>query len=107
MRAQTLRAGSTGPNGRKAFEDALNYRKAGPFFRWHLLTKFQVMESLFQKYIGDDSKFLDMACGTGDGLFLASLCGQNASCGGWISTPQICKSLNLESPALRSCRAIC
>jgi trans-aconitate methyltransferase len=53
------------------------------------------MESLFQKYIGDDSKFLDMACGTGDGLFLASLC--RPECELWgldIYTPdlQIAKS---------------
>lgn len=45
-----------------------------PFVRWHLRGKFNVMERLFRKYLTPNSRFLDMACGTGDGLLLASLC---------------------------------
>jgi ubiquinone/menaquinone biosynthesis C-methylase UbiE len=45
-----------------------------PFVRWHLSRKFLVMESLFRRYLFPGAKFVDMACGTGDGLVLASMC---------------------------------
>ncbi len=45
-----------------------------PFVRWHLRGKFRVMEGLFRKYLAPNTGFLDMACGSGDGLVLASLC---------------------------------
>src|SRR5882762_1668039 len=45
-----------------------------PFALWHLRRKFQVMGSLFRKYLTPDTKFADVACGTCDGLVLASLC---------------------------------
>jgi trans-aconitate methyltransferase len=45
-----------------------------PFIRWHLRGKFEVMEKLFRKYLTADTRFIDMGCGTGDGLVLAGLC---------------------------------
>jgi trans-aconitate methyltransferase len=45
-----------------------------PFIRWHLQEKFEVMEKLFRKYLTADTRFIDMGCGTGDGLVLAGLC---------------------------------
>jgi len=54
---------------------------AGPFVRWHLRRKFQVMEALFRKYLVPGAKLADIACGTGDALVLASLC--MPGCDGW------------------------
>lgn len=48
-----------------------------PFIRWHLQEKFGVMENLFRKYLTADIRFIDMGCGTGDGLVLAGLCQPN------------------------------
>jgi SAM-dependent methyltransferase len=48
---------------------------AGPFVRWHLRKKFTVMAELFQKYLGQDSRFADVGCGSGDALVLASRIG--------------------------------
>ncbi len=45
-----------------------------PFIRWHLQEKFEVMEKLFRKYLSPGTRFIDMACGTGDALALAALC---------------------------------
>src|SRR5688572_25455572 len=45
-----------------------------PFVRWHLEQKFRVMEALLEKYLQPSGRFLDMACGHGDGLLLASRC---------------------------------
>jgi trans-aconitate methyltransferase len=47
---------------------------AGPFVRWHLRRKFCSMEVLFRKYLTPGAKFVDMGCGKGDALLLASLC---------------------------------
>jgi len=44
-----------------------------PFLEWHLARKFTVMSQLFEQYVAPESRFLDMACGSGDGLLLASL----------------------------------
>lgn len=45
----------------------------GPFVRWHLRRKFRVMAAIFRTYMAPNTRFLDMACGTGDGLVLASV----------------------------------
>ena len=60
---------------KRVFEEALGYRRrTGPFIKWHLKTKFQVTEQLFNRHLKADCRFVDMGCGTGDALLLASLC---------------------------------
>ena len=64
-----------GPAGAKVLEDALAHEPdICPFVRWHLQRKFLVMEGLFRRYLAPHAKFVDIACGSGDGLLLASLC---------------------------------
>lgn len=61
--------------GAKVLEDALAHQPdICPFVRWHLQRKFLVMEWLFRKYLPPQAKFVDIACGSGEGLLLASLC---------------------------------
>jgi ubiquinone/menaquinone biosynthesis C-methylase UbiE len=75
---ETVISSASLPEGlaaKKTFENALlGDRNICPFVRWHMRTKFQVMEKLFAHYLPANSRFLDMACGRGDGLLLASLC---------------------------------
>jgi trans-aconitate methyltransferase len=53
----------------------------GPFTRWHLRRKFEVMEELFRRYLRPGSRLADIACGTGDALVLAAACVPD--CEGW------------------------
>lgn len=41
------------------------------FVRWHLRTKFAVIEEIFSKYLPPGARFIDIACGDGDVLELA------------------------------------
>jgi trans-aconitate methyltransferase len=60
---------------KRVAEEAISYRlRTGPFIRWHLKTKFQAMEKLFRKHLTPNVRFVDMGCGNGDTLVLASLC---------------------------------
>lgn len=50
-----------------------DFRK-GPshsFDEWHQRTKLTVMRRLFESYLGPGCRFMDVACGDGDGLVLA------------------------------------
>lgn len=69
-----LPAPTGGPAGQKVFEDAVAYRRTCPFLLWHLRTKYRAMEKLFRKYLAPGTRLVDMACGNGDALLLASLC---------------------------------
>jgi trans-aconitate methyltransferase len=55
-----------------ATSGAVETREISPFLRWHLRKKFEVMDDLFQRYLLPGSRFIDMGCGTGDALVLAS-----------------------------------
>lgn len=48
--------------------------RQGAFSRWYLERKFGTMERVFQSWLLPGSKFVDMCCGTGDGLVLAKIC---------------------------------
>lgn len=77
--------------GEKVLEAALVLQPGiCPFIRWHLKRKFLVMEGLFRKYLVSNAKFVDIACGSGDGLLLASLC--QSQCELW--------GLDIDGPSL-------
>ncbi len=50
-------------------------RKGPPhsFDEWHQRTKLTVMRRLFESYLGSGCRFMDVACGDGDGLVLAKM----------------------------------
>jgi ubiquinone/menaquinone biosynthesis C-methylase UbiE len=66
----------------------------GPFVRWHLRRKFQVMEELFRRYLRPGAKLADIACGSGDALVLAAACVPD--CEGW--------GLDMDDPSLEVAR---
>lgn len=45
-----------------------------PFIRWHLKTKFELIKQLYHRYLYPGCRFIDIACGDGDGLVLARHC---------------------------------
>ncbi len=54
-----------------------NHKKTlpnSPFAKWHLKTKFEVISQLFDRYLTPGCRFIDIACGDGDGIVLAEEC---------------------------------
>jgi SAM-dependent methyltransferase len=56
--------------------------------RWHLKKKFAIIEELFRQYLPSGCKFVDVGCGEGDALVVASKLQPNAELWGLDINPE-------------------